>query len=80
MQITMTDESMNTEQIEIPPNVELNLLDVMEICSNMCLSQLLAAQILQEDEDLSEICGAELAGEIALLKITPFGKRLAQIH
>ncbi len=71
---------MNTEQIEIPPNVEWNLLDVMEICSNMCLSQLLAAQILEEGEDLSEICGAKLAGEIALLKISPFGKRLAQIH
>jgi len=77
----MSDESTNIKQSEMPQDDHtLNLLDVMEICSNMCLSQLLAAQILEEGEDLSEICDAKLAGEIALLRVSPFGKRLAQIH
>lgn len=80
--IQMPDESTNIIRGELPsPQTSdaLNLLDVMEICSNMCLSQMLAAQIL-DGADLSEVCDPQLAAEIALLKISPFGKRLARIH
>lgn len=78
----MPDESTNIKQGSMPPQADgaLNLLDVMEICSNMCLSQMLAERILEEGADLSEVCDAKLAGEISLLKVSPFGKRLAQIH
>lgn len=80
--IQMPDESTNINRDELPSALTsdtLNLLDVMEICSHMCLSEMLAAQIL-EGADLSEVCNQKLADEIALLKVSPFGKRLAQIH
>ena len=80
--IQMPDESTNINRDESPSALTsdtLNLLDVMEICSHMCLSEMLAAQIL-EGADLSEVCNQKLADEIALLKVSPFGKRLARIH
>ena len=80
--IKMPHESTNIncdQSPSAPTSDTLNLLDVMEICSHMCLSEMLAAQIL-EGADLSEVCNQKLADEIALLKVSPFGKRLTQIH
>lgn len=62
---------------------ELNLLDVMELCSDICLAHpLCLLQIVQEHcaEDSLEICVAPLMAEIMSLKLSPFGRRLRQIH
>ncbi len=62
---------------------EMNLLDVMELCSDICLAHpLCLLQIVQEHcaEDSLEICVAPLMAEIMSLKLSPFGRRLRQIH
>ncbi len=62
---------------------EMNLLEVMEFCSDICLAHPLnLLQIVQEHcaETQAEICIVPLMAEIMLLKLSPFGKRLTQIH
>ena len=62
---------------------EMNLLEVMEFCSNICLAHpLILLQIVQEHcaESSSEICIVPLMAEIMSLKLSPFGRRLRQIH
>lgn len=64
------------------PN-EMNLLEVMEFCSDICLAHpLCLLQIVREHcaENASEICVAPLMAEIMSLKLSPFGRRLKQIH
>lgn len=64
--------------------VEMNLLEVMELCSDICLAHpLCLLQIVQEhcaEEQTSEICVVPLMAEIMSLKLSPFGRRLRQIH
>ncbi len=62
---------------------EMNLLEVMEFCSDICLAPpLCLLQIVREHcaENASEICVAPLMAEIMSLKLSPFGRRLKQIH
>ncbi len=62
---------------------EMNLLEVMEFCSDVCLAHpLCLLQIVREHciENSSEICIAPLMAEIMQLKLSPFGRRLKQIH
>jgi hypothetical protein len=62
---------------------EMSLLDVMELCSDICLAHpLCLLQIVQEHcaEDSLEICVAPLMAEIMSLRLSPFGRRLRQIH
>lgn len=59
----------------------LNLIDVMEICSDLCVmhpAHLL--QMLEESLISPEITLAPAFAEIMSLKVSPFGKRLTQIH
>ncbi|CAN5610010.1 hypothetical protein BH24ACI2_BH24ACI2_15670 [soil metagenome] len=59
---------------------ELNLLEMMEVCSNMYLTRYLAVQILGTHEDFSEMGESSLISEILLLEFPPFVGRLMQIH
>ncbi len=62
---------------------EMNLLEVMEFCSDICLAHpLCLLQILEEHcaETQTEICIVPLMAEIMSLKLSPFGRRLKQIH
>ena len=62
---------------------EMNLLEVMELCSDICLAPpLCLLQIVQEHciENSSEICIVPLMAEIMSLKLSPFARRLKQIH
>ena len=62
---------------------EMNLLEVMEFCSDICIAHpVCLLQILEEHcaETQTEICIVPLMAEIMSLKMSPFGKRLAQIH
>ena len=67
----------------MPEPDEMNLLEVMEFCSDICLAHpLCLLQILEEHcaETQTEICIVPLMAEIMSLKMSPFGKRLTQIH
>lgn len=60
---------------------ELNLLEMMEICSNMYLTHTLAVQILGAScEDFSEMGESSLIPELLMLEFPPFAKRLMLIH
>lgn len=62
---------------------EMNLLEVMEFCSDVCLaSPLYLLQIVREHciENSAEICIAPLMAEIMSLKMSAFGQRVSQIH
>ena len=59
---------------------ELNLLLIMEICSNMFLTHTLAVQILGTDEDFSEMGESSWIPEMLSLEFPPFVGRLMQIH
>lgn len=59
---------------------ELNLLEMMEVCSNMYLTCYLAVQILGTREDFSEMGESPWISEILLLEFPLFVKRLMQIH
>ena len=53
---------------------EMNLLEVMEFCSDVCLAHpLCLLQIVHCIENSSEICIAPLMAEIMQLKLSPFG-------
>lgn len=67
----------------MPESDEMNLLEVMEFCSDICLAHpLCLLQIVEEHcaENSSEICVVPLMAEIMSLKLSPFGRRLRQIH
>ncbi len=83
-------DNLSSETVALPVAVmpdepdEMNLLDVMEFCSDICLAHpLCLLQIVQEHcaaENTSEICVVPLMAEIMSLKLSPFGRRLRQIH
>ena len=59
----------------------INLLEVMEICSDLCVTHpARLLQILEECAVSPEITVAPLVAEIMWLKGSRFGKRLEQIH
>jgi hypothetical protein len=59
----------------------LNLLEVMEICSELCVTHpARLLQILEECAVSPEITVAPLVAEIMSLKGSRFGRRLEQIH
>ncbi len=59
----------------------INLLEVMEICSDLCVTHPLhLLQILEECAVSPEITVAPIFAEIMSLKISRFGRRLEQIH
>lgn len=58
-----------------------NLLEMMEICSNMYLTHLLAVEILGADsDDFSELGESSLIIAILSIDAPVFFKRLNQIH
>lgn len=78
---------MMNEQSEKPalektvPSCGANLLEIMEICSNMYLTHLLAVEILGESGgDYSELGESSLIIAILSLDAPVFFKRLGQIH
>ena len=76
-------ETAALQAAEMPEPDEMNLLEVMEFCSDICLAHpLCLLQILEEHcaETQTEICIVPLMAEIMSLKMSPFGKRLTQIH
>jgi len=59
----------------------INLLEVMEICSDLCVTHpLRLLQILEECAVSPEITVAPIFAEIMSLKVSRFGRRLEQIH
>ena len=59
----------------------INLLEVIEICSDLCVTHpARLLQILEECAVSPEITVAPLVAEIMWLKCSRFGKRLEQIH
>jgi len=60
---------------------ELTLIEVMEICSDLCVTHpFCLLQMLEEVLLLPEITLESAFAEIMSLKVSPFGKRLTQIH
>lgn len=59
----------------------INLLEVMEICSELCVTHpFRLLQILEECSVSPEITLPLLFAEIMSLKVSRFGRRLEQIH
>lgn len=59
----------------------INLLEVMEVCSELCVTRpLRLLQILEECAVSPEITVAPIFAEIMSLKVSRFGRRLEQIH
>lgn len=60
---------------------EFNLLEVMELFSDICLTDsLYLLQTLHESANVPEICIEPAMTDIVSLKLSPFGRRLRQIH
>lgn len=59
---------------------ELNLLMLMEICSNIYLTHTFPVQLAGTYQELSVMDEPELISEILLFAFPPFVKRLMQIH
>lgn len=68
------------EAVTFQPDA-INLIEVMEICSDLCVTHpLRLLQILEECAVSPEITVAPLFAEIMSLKVSRFGRRLEQIH
>ena len=75
-----TAATIQPEAINFQPET-INLLEVMEICSDLCVTHpLRLLQILEECSVSPEITVAPLFAEIMSLKVSRFGRRLEQIH
>lgn len=60
---------------------EFNLLEVMELFADICLTDsLYLLQTLHESEGVPERCIEPAMTDIVSLKLSPFGRRLRQIH
>lgn len=60
---------------------EFNLLEVMEFFSDICLADsLYLLQTLHESSNVPERCVEPAMADIVSLKLSPFGRRLRQIH
>lgn len=73
--------TVQPEAITVQPEEAINLLEVMEICSDLCVTHpFRLLQILEECSVSPEITVAPLLAEIMSLKVSRFGRRLEQIH
>lgn len=69
-----------SEAMSLQPEA-INLLEVMEICSDLCVTHPVhLLQILDECAVSPEITLPVLFAEIMALKVSRFGRRLEQIH
>jgi len=72
--------AVQPEAVTFQPEA-INLLEVMEICSDLCVTHpLRLLQILEECAVSPEITVAPIFAEIMSLKVSRFGRRLDQIH
>ena len=78
----MNETAENTALPKTPQSSESNLMEMMEICSNMYLTHLLAVEILGEENrhDFSELGESPLIIAILSLDAPFFFKQLKQIH
>ncbi len=81
----MTEQSTNSLPncaATATTEVELNLLEVMEIFSTICVTHpIRLLQILDEgEEDSPETCRESSMAGFMSLKLSPFGRRLREIH
>lgn len=77
---TAATATAQPEAVTFPPEA-INLLEVMEICSDLCVTHpLRLLQILEECAVSPEITVAPIFAEIMSLKVSRFGRRLEQIH
>ena len=61
----------------------MNLLELMELCADICLAHpLCLLEIVEQHcaETQTEVFVVPLMVEIMSLRLSPFGQRLAQIH
>lgn len=73
--------TVQPEAITVQLEEAINLLEVMEICSDLCVTHpFRLLQILEECAVSPEITVAPLLAEIMSLKVSRFGRRLEQIH
>lgn len=73
--------TVQPEAITVQMEEAINLLEVMEICSDLCVTHpFRLLQILEECAVSPEITVAPLLAEIMSLKVSRFGRRLEQIH
>jgi hypothetical protein len=83
-EMNMSEQSTNEPPCETATAAQpeaINLLEVMEICSDLCVTHpFRLLQILEECAVSPEITVAPLVAEIMWLKGSRFGKRLEQIH
>lgn len=77
MNESVGEKYMTGTKLEIS---ELNLLILMEICSNIYLTHTFSAQIPGTCEELSVRDESDLISEILFFAFPPFVKRLMQIH
>lgn len=78
--VTAATATAQPEAVTFPPEA-INLIEVMEICSDLCVTHpLRLLQILEECAVSPEITVAPLFAEIMSLKVSRFGRRLEQIH
>lgn len=78
--VTAATATAQPEAVNFPPEA-INLLEVMEICSDLCVTHpLRLLQILEECAVSPDITVAPLFAEIMSLKVSRFGRRLEQIH
>ncbi len=60
---------------------EFNLLEVMEFFADICLTDsLYLLQTLHESASVPERCIEPAMTDIVSLKLSPFGRRLRQVH
>jgi hypothetical protein len=75
-----TAATVQPETVNFQPEA-INLLEVMEVCSELCVTHPLhLLQILEECAVSPEITVAPIFAEIMSLKVSRFGRRLEQIH
>ncbi len=77
-----TADTATAQPEAITPQPEaINLLEMMEVCSELCVTHPLhLLQILEECAVSPEITVAPIFAEIMSLKFSRFGRRLEQIH
>lgn len=76
----MNDSPSDAETVTAKAD-EFNLLEVMEFFSDICLADsLYLLQILHESSNVPERCVEPAMADIVSLKLSPFGRRLRQVH
>lgn len=85
----MTEQSTNLSSSEIAAAIaaaaelgdQMSLLEVMEFFSDICLAHpICLLEVLRESANVAERCLEPAMADIMLLRSSPFGQRLKQIH